>query len=316
MTQQWRCFLVSIGLALAWHLAVASGPARAQTAGAATPSASPMLLVPPMFGDWIDPATDPIVTGAGPGNHRLQPIATTYSSFKVAENESPLPMDRLFVTYNFYRRVLGTQDVHRESLGVEKTILQGTASLGLRLPFYQIRSDFGSDSARVDDLSLIFKYALLRTDDGALSTGLLVTLPTGPSYQPAAAHDRTVAQLQPFVGYLWRRGNFYLHGFLSVDVPTDAVAPTVLFNDIGVGYRLPVGGTLRAVIPTFEVHVNTPLTHRSAVDPERRRDSVNLTLGAHLELGERTWLSLAAAAPVTSPRLFDAEALARLNWGF
>lgn len=43
---------------------------------------------------------------------------------------------------------------------------------------------------------------------------------------------------------------------------------------------------------------------------------MNLTLGAHLELGERTRLSFAAATPVTSPSLFDTEALARLNWGF
>ena len=99
-------------------------------------------------------------------------------------------------------------------------------------------------------------------------------------------------------------------------MPTDAVAPTVLFNDLGVGYRLAVGGLLRAVIPTVEVHVNTPLTHRSAGDPERRRDSVHVTLGAHLELGKRTWLSFAAATPVTRPRLFDAEARARLNWRF
>lgn len=62
--------------------------------------------------------------------------------------------------------------------------------------------------------------------------------------------------------------------------------------------------------------MNTPLTHRSADDPERRRDSVDLTAGVHLELGERTWLSLAAATPVTGPRLFDAEALVRLNWRF
>jgi hypothetical protein len=107
-----------------------------------------------------------------------------------------------------------------------------------------------------------------------------------------------------------------VHGFLSVDVPTDAVAPAVLFNDLGVGYRLPAGGFLRAVIPTMEAHVNIPLTHRSARDPERRRDSVDITVGAHLELGERTWLSFAAATPVTSPGLFDAEALARFNWGF
>ena len=151
-------------------------------------------------------------------------------------------MDRLFVTYNFYSRVLGTQDIHRETLGVEKTFLAGNASLGLRLPFFQIRSGGGPDAAKVDDLSLIFMYAVLRAADGALSTGLAVTLPTGPSYQPAFGRDRTIAQLQPFVGYLWRQGDFYLHGFLSVDVPTDAVAPTVLFNDLGVGYRLAVGG--------------------------------------------------------------------------
>ncbi len=99
MTQRWLCSTVSVCLALAWHLAVASGPARAQTAGgASTPAAGPVLLVPPIFGDWIDPITDPVTDGTV---RQLQPIAVTYSSFKVAENESPLPMDRLFVTYNF-----------------------------------------------------------------------------------------------------------------------------------------------------------------------------------------------------------------------
>jgi hypothetical protein len=37
---------------------------------------------------------------------------------------------------------------------------------------------------------------------------------------------------------------------------------------------------------------------------------------SHLELGERTWLSVVAATPVTRPRLIDAEAPARFNWGF
>jgi len=33
----------------------------------------------------------------------------------------------------------------------------------------------------------------------------------------AAVHDTTV---QPFIGYLWRRGDFFLHGFTAIDVPT------------------------------------------------------------------------------------------------
>ncbi len=100
MNQRWLCSTVSVYLALVWHLAVASEPARAQTAGeVSTPAAGPVLLVPPMFGDWIDPEPLP-VTGGGV-IRRLQPMATIYSSFRVAENESPLPMDRLFVIFNF-----------------------------------------------------------------------------------------------------------------------------------------------------------------------------------------------------------------------
>lgn len=96
MTQRWLCSTVSVGLALVWHLAVTSGPAQAQTAGAAsTPTGSPAVLIPPMLGDFIGADPDSL------GVRRRQPLAATYSAFKVAENESPVPMDRLFVTYNF-----------------------------------------------------------------------------------------------------------------------------------------------------------------------------------------------------------------------
>ena len=44
----------------------------------------------------------------------MNPKRALLYRFKVAENESPLPMDRLFVAYNFYSRVLGTQDVEGE----------------------------------------------------------------------------------------------------------------------------------------------------------------------------------------------------------
>jgi hypothetical protein len=43
-----------------------------------------------MFGDWINPDVDPFTSTRKP-----QPVAASYSAFKVAENESPLPLDRL-----------------------------------------------------------------------------------------------------------------------------------------------------------------------------------------------------------------------------
>jgi hypothetical protein len=268
-------------------------------------------FTPTMFGDWTDPAPDPFT-----GGRRLQPIAATYSAFKIAENESPRPQDRLFATYNFYSNVLDTQDIHRQFVGFEKTFLEGNASLGLRVPFFQIDSA-SSNTSDIDDLNVILKYALVNECDLVLSTGLAFTLPTGPAYQPVIGDAKDVWVLQPFVGYYLGTGAWYVHGFSSVAVPTDDIAPTVLFNDIGIGYWLETcHGPLTAIVPTFEVHVNTPLTHRSAGDPERRSDSVDLTAGAHFVLGDSLSLGAAGCTSVTGPKLFDFEVLLNLNWRF
>jgi len=50
------------------------------------------------------------------------------------------------------------------------------------------------------------------------------------------------ALIQPFMGYLWKSGDFFLHGFESVMVPTDSRDVTVFFSDIGVGYWVYRGG--------------------------------------------------------------------------
>jgi hypothetical protein len=103
-------------------------------------------------------------------------------AFKIAENESPRPQDRVFVTYNYYRDVGSVEDVHRETIGFEKALLGGRASVGLRLPFFQVRGNDAGQGTDVGDLSVVLKYALL--DDSAtgsaVSAGLVITAPTGP----------------------------------------------------------------------------------------------------------------------------------------
>jgi hypothetical protein len=213
-------------------------------------------------------------------------------------------------------------DVHRETIGFEKTFLGGDASVGLRLPFFQ---DVGGGFSEGDpgDLSVRLKYALVNTPEAVLSTGIAVTAPTGPNPTVAILRPGGVLeevhpwQLQPFVGYLWDGGGFYVHGFTSLLAPTDSRDVTVLYNDVGIGYRAyEGGGLLRAVIPTFEVHVNTPLTHRERSDLPRFVDSVNLTGGGHFLLGERVSLGVGVCVPVTGPNLFDFEALANINLNF
>jgi hypothetical protein len=271
-------------------------------------------------------------------------------AFKIAENESPRPQDRVFLTYNYYNNLTGPPsaplveassatmgittittatvvppatlhtDVHREVIGFEKTFLDGNASFGLRAPLFEQVGDGSFGHGDIGDLTLILKYALINdhVSGDVISAGLALTAPTGPAVSTVAGNVHDVL-LQPYLGYIWNQGRFYLQGFSSLVVPTDDRDVTILFNDIGLNYRLYCGApcqTIRFVIPTLEAHVTTPLDHRDAISPIIVPDLVVLTGGVHVGLGCRSILSLGIATPVTGPRAFHVEALAQLNWRF
>jgi hypothetical protein len=271
-------------------------------------------------------------------------------AFKVADNESPAPADRAFFTYNYYSTVRGipsgphqetfttiingnpatvtTQvpgvtthvDVHRETAGFEKTFFDGSASFGLRAPVVeQVGGDAfaGNDFG---DLTFLFKYAFLhdgQTGD-TLSAGLALTVPTGPGLSTLQGDLHPVI-LQPFAGAYWSADRFYVHGFTSLAVPTEARDVTLLFNDVGVGYAVYRGAEtslVSGVVPTLEAHVTTPLNNRGDSALVRVPDLVVLTAGSHFDLFQRARLTLGVATPVTGPRVFDVEALVQFNWRF
>ena len=250
-------------------------------------------------------------------------IPVMRGGFKIAENESPRPLDRVYVNYNFYSNVSSVADVHRETLGFEKTLFGGRASVGLRLPLFQVRGDLVAEETNsVGDLTLVLKYAWLNEPQTALSTGLAVTMPSGSEPYAFIVRNGRIeelhpAQFQPFLGYLWTRGDLYVHGFGSIMVPTDSRDVTAAFLDLGIGYWVfRGGGLLQGIVPTFEAHVNIPVNHRSASDAPRFRDSVDLVAGVHFVLRDRLSLGVAVGVPVTGPRLFDAEAIANINYRF
>jgi hypothetical protein len=263
-------------------------------------------------------------------NNRLATFATVASkaSFKISENESPVPVNRAYINYNYYNNVthgdtgITGSDVHRETLGLEQTIAEGAASLGFRIPFAQLTGSNGFDDTQFGDIDLIFKYAVYgdRRSGDVISTGMVLTLPTA-SKDIAIAGQSSLNPtiLQPYLGYYFTSGDFYLHGFSSVAVPTDSRDVTLLFNDIGVGYWMyrDNGGDslLRAVVPTFETHINTPLSHRGSnnLNPIGYQDVVDLSLGAHAVFS-RSVLGVAVVAPVTGPKPYDFEVIANLNF--
>jgi len=248
----------------------------------------------------------------------------TGGAFKIADNESPRPVDRLFATYQYFNEVLtrlSKADLHQEVFGFEKVLLDGYASVGLRAPVFEMQGDGSVNRSNFGDLSVLLKYAWLDTEAGdVISTGLVVTVPTSPNFTLADGTSLHPVILQPYVGGLVNLDRLYIHGFMSVAVPTDTRDAVLLFNDLGIGYRFYQSrGTavLSFVIPTVEAHIDTPLSHRGSQRlGVAALDEVVFTSGVHLGLFKKAQLSLGIATPVTGPLPFDVEALAELNWRF
>jgi hypothetical protein len=239
-------------------------------------------------------------------------------------------MDRAYVTYNYFydvdqsNRFGSRTDVHRQTLGLEKTFLDGNASLGARLPFIQSVGNSATDQAGVGDLTLISKYAFINDLDtgNVLSGGLAITIPTGLGFLPEFFNfDVHSFLFQPWVGGIWQSGNFFVQGFSSIVIPTDSEDFTLWLNDIGIGYMIYQSADpsrwIRYVCPMFETHVLTPLNQRGSLStPYGAPDIVNLTGGVSVGVGQRSFLNIGGVVPVTGPRPFGFESVIQFNWRF
>jgi hypothetical protein len=241
--------------------------------------------------------------------------------------------------------IASATNLHRETIGFEKTLFDGNASFGMRLPVFQsdqaasTQFDAGrlqsftvfpntgnttgvNDTlgpSRVGDLTMVFKYAFINDPEcgRTLSGGLVVTAPTGGGILLADGSKLYSTLLQPWLGAYRSWDRLFVHGFTSIAVPTDNRDLTLYFSDIGVGYfayRNP-DAWLSSITPTFECHVNIPFekTRDSGISSS---DVIVLTGGLHFGLGCHTSLTFAAATPITGPRPDQFEATVQLNWGF
>ena len=301
--------------------------------------ASPAPGLPPPF----PPGTPP----PPPSPRQASAVVPSVRGFKIAENQSPQPQDRVFFTFDYFTDLNGALNrrfeapvgnllAYRYIFGFEKTFDGGRGSFGARLPLDQLTANStisgnfvkpGGTSTALNDLSLFTKYVLKADPEtgSLLSVGLEMTLPTGPSQFAGAKYIQGIhsTEIQPFIGYLLIRDRFYLHGFTSLSVPSSVRDVTMVYNDIGVGYFLfrsnDPHNFITSVAPTFEVHVNSPLTHRdwfNANDPSGTADVVDLTYGVNVGFFRQSVLTFGWVTPVTGPRPFNYEAVLLLNWRF
>jgi len=281
-----------------------------------------------MFGDHLSPS---FVNVSSSSNQAGALATVVRGAFKIAENESPRPQDRLFFTYNYFNSVPGgsdasgvtRSDVHRVVMGFEKTVLDGNISVGVRAPFIRFQGDGSVGREDLGDPSIVLKYAFIndRQTGNVLSGGLVVTAPVGASFLPAGAANIHPTLFQPYVGAIYNLGDWYVQGFSSIILPTAHRDVTAWYNDVALGYFLyrttQPGRLLTAVVPTIELHVTTPLNHHGGdAQPITGIDLVDLTAGVTFGVGRRSTLGLAVVTPLTGPRPFAVEGQAYLNCRF
>jgi hypothetical protein len=293
--------------------------------GGTQPAAS---YAPGFFGDLIGSTVLTVVSITPKGGSFAQPFTfkspdvTNSGGLKIAESDSPRPTDRIYYNFNFYGGIAVNPDptvpllqVSRHEIGFEKTFFGGDASFGMRLPFFSFAGDPSYETVFTGDLVLLTKYAFInnRETGNVLSAGLVLTVPSGGS--PSLLSGNNIREevvrnypvtIEPYFGYIYNVTNrLYLQGFHSVCVPTDPSEATFMSNDIGIGYYLfrePSAQFIRALVPTVEVHINTPFNHREepvAVGDVQMLDSTNITTGFYLVL-PRSTIGAAVGVPLVN----------------
>lgn len=223
------------------------------------------------------------------------PIAAADRRFKMADGNSPFPVDRFFFNYNHFHNALTTvdgreTDLNRYIVGAELATDSQLASFEFRLPFAA-----GLDNVQVFDpsadntatefgnIGMALKRLIYESQTVRGSVGLGMVLPTAADalvVDSFGADYLTIGNeafyLQPFTGWLWTPNDrFFTQFFAQMDFDcngnpvtyerTGATGviqdQTLLFLDASFGYWLyhdPCGCRLiTGLAPMVELHYTT-----------------------------------------------------------
>jgi hypothetical protein len=258
--------------------------------------------------------------------------------FKVAENVSPIPQDRVFFNFNHFNNPLTdvngvSRSLQRFTFGFEKTFLRGDASFEMRVPFASALNSsqtFGFPDTRnteFGNLAFAFKANLLSGRKGMLSGGTTMTVPTGDDFELFRGTTRQLVveneavHLAPFLGWLVQPNRrWFAQGFIQADIDLNGndVATgfrgfegvlqdqNLLFIDASVGRWLCRScdpcDCLTGVAALAELHYTTTLNDTDRVagikNPFNRMDILNATAALNAQF-RRTSVRVGGTAPLT-----------------
>ncbi len=217
---------------------------------------------------------------------------------KISENSSPVPTDRAFFNYNFFSKPLmgadgRTVDLNRFQFGVEKTFLDNSCSVELRVPFAAGLSANQFASALPDsrdvgtefgNITVTPKFVVDCSDTFVLSAGLQIQAPTaadsvvrdGILGTTLVTYRNTSWHLEPFLGTLWTPSpEFFSIAYMQFDFDATGITTVdpilgtsvvqqqaLMYLDINAGYWFyenPCAQYVRGIATVLELHYTTTL---------------------------------------------------------
>ena len=197
---------------------------------AASRSAAPAMIGDFFGGTFLHVSTAGQTVAVAGGDRR----------FKVAENVSPIPQDRVYFNFNHFENSLidpnnDRRSLNRFALGFEKTFCCGEASIEVRLPISrgldsnQAFNNPDPVATEIGNVGLALKTSLMSGCNWILTGGASMTLPTGDDfkfydypYEPRNLDlliENDAVHLAPFLGWFMQPNErYFAQGFLQVDI--------------------------------------------------------------------------------------------------
>jgi hypothetical protein len=220
-----------------------------------------------------------------------------------------------------------------------------------------IVADGGTDLSHGEfgNLMITPKVLLMQTDNFAAALGMSVSVPTADDVRLVLSDgtellriDNQSVFLAPFVGALWTDGRWFVQAFLQYDVDVNGSpvssnlfqerlqelgrlrGTTFQYLDIGVGYWMYRSACpcdfVRGVALTGEIHWNQSLESGDTIQSlevavgefNRNIEIWDLTMGMHVDLCDRTTLTVGYSLPIGNgaDQQFDGELRVMLNHFF
>lgn len=324
-----------------------------------------LASVPKMFGDTLS-AGGILILPLDPNLQRggSVPVPTPFAfrRSKISENNNPLPENRCYFMYNHFHNALPvtfqsgpsfvTRDSHVDqyTVGIERMILNDTASVEVRMPFmssfdFALDPNLAVSGGNVGNLALIYKQLLYWEDTFAIGAGSSIEFPTGSDvdanlFGSTVTIENDAVRFLPYVGVVSSpHEDFFWQFTAQVDLGTggnnvvvNGVRDGSKFNDqnllhldMSVGRWLVLDDEaplVTGLAGILELHYTNSMQDADSVliddftltGPSNRFDVLNLSAGINTILGSRTNLRVAAVVPLrTEDRFFDSEFQLQLN---